>query len=439
MTLTLFLLFVFKPVEVSEYILKNGLKVIVYEEHFAPVVAVQIHYRIGSYNEPVGMTGISHLLEHMAFKGTKRYGPKEYDRIIDENGGEENAFTSIHQTVYWANLQKDRYEIALELEADRMENLLIAPADFSSEKNVVIEERRLEENDPYGNLFETLDLLSYTYHPYRQPIIGFMSDIERITRDDVYRWYKKFYNPANALIVIAGDVDNKGVLRQVKKHFGRIRGNPVKEKQFFEPPQNGERRFEVYKDVISAALAIHYHTVPINNKDSYPIDIIARILSYGKTSRFEKVIIQQKGLASSIWAYSSATKYGGSFVIFGIPQVGVEIGLLESAIDSELSRLKDGDFTLEEMERAKNQVLAQFVFRQDSPMGIGFSLGFWEIEGGNWRGINEYPKEIMGVTKEDIMRVANKYFIKDNRTVGYLTPRSKDEPHTLPSPLKGED
>ncbi len=422
MRLILSLLFTFKPIEVSEYVLDNGLKVLIYEEHFAPVVAVQIHYRIGSYNEPVGMTGISHLLEHMAFKGTKRYGPKVYDQIIDRAGGEENAFTSVHQTVYWANLQKDRYEIDLELEADRMENLLIAPDEFISEKNVVIEERRLEENDPYGSLFENLDLLSYTYHPYRQPIIGFMSDIGRITRDDVYKWYKRFYNPANALIVIAGDVNKEDALRLIKKHFSRIRGSPVREEEFLEPPQNGERRFKIYKDVTSPAIAIQYHTVARNNKDSYPIDIIAQILSAGRTSRFEKVIVQKKGLAASLRAYSSATKYGGSFVIFGIPQVDVKIEHLEAAIDSELERLRDGNFTVVELDRAKNQVFAQFIFRQDSPAGIGFSLGFWEIEGGGWQGINEYPEGIAGVTRDDIIRVANKYFTKDNRTVGYLIP-----------------
>uniref|UniRef100_A0A7C4TI17 Insulinase family protein n=1 Tax=candidate division WOR-3 bacterium TaxID=2052148 RepID=A0A7C4TI17_UNCW3 len=423
MLLNILFLLTFEPINVTEETLKNGLKILIYEDHFAPVVSTQIHYRVGSYNEPSGLTGISHLLEHMAFKGTKRYGPKEYDRIIDEAGGEENAFTSTHQTVYWANLYKDRYELEIMLEADRMKNLLIAEKEFVPEKMVVMEERRLGENDPYGSLFETLDLVTYFYHPYRNPVIGFMTDLEKISRDDVYKWYKKYYNPANAIIVISGDVDKKEAIRLVARHFEKIKGKPLQEPEFTEPPQNGERRFTLYKEVNFPALVINFRTVKINHPDSYVLDVISKILSFGESSRFKRILIRQKSLAVDLDAYSSVSKYDGTFSIFGIPQSKVSIEKLEEEIYLEIERLKSGDITDKEIEKAKNQTLAQFVFRQDSPAGIGFTIGHWEILSGSWQNINLYPEKILDVKKEDIIRVSNQYFTEENRTVGYLMPR----------------
>src|SRR4030042_4630071 len=255
-------LIAFQPLQVEETILDNGLKVLIYEDHFAPVVSVQVHYRVGAYNEVLGITGISHLLEHMAFKGTTKIVPKEYNKIIERSGGEENAFTSTHRTVYFANLSEDRYEIELELEADRMQNLTLAQKEFEPEKGVVMEERRLGENDPYSSFFEQLDFVSYSYHPYRRPVIGFMSDLEKISRDDVYNYYRKFYNPANAVVIVAGSVDPVDALKKVKKHLGKIPGRKVEEPVYAEPPQHGERRFILKREVHLPALAIQYHTVP---------------------------------------------------------------------------------------------------------------------------------------------------------------------------------
>ncbi len=420
----LFILTLFKPVEVFEYDLDNGLKVLVYEDHFAPVVSTQIHYRVGAYNEISGLTGISHLLEHMAFKGTKKYGPKEYDRIIDELGGEENAFTSTHQTVYWANLYKDRYENELMFEADRMQHLLLDDKEFSMEKGVVMEERRLGENDPYGSLFETLDLMTYLHHPYRNPVIGLMRDLENIQRDDVYNYYRKYYNPANAIIVISGDVNSEEALKLVKRYFAHIKGKQVKETEHYEEPQCGERRFKLLKEVNTPALAINYRTVVINHTDNYALDLIDKVLSYGKSSRFEENLIRDKGHAVHLDAYHSSSRYGGTFTVFGVPQDNVSLEDLESSIYAELDRLKKGDIQEAEIEKAKNQTLAQYVYRQDSPTGMGFTIGYWQIIGGNWRYLNTYPEKVLAVTKDDVVRCANQYFVETNRVVGYLLPRS---------------
>ncbi len=410
----------FQPIQVQEYQLGNGLKVLIYEDHFAPVVSTQVHYRVGSYYEPTGLTGVSHLLEHMAFRGTEKHGPKEYNRIIEEAGGYENAYTAVDRTVYYANLRSDRYEIELELEADRMQNLLIATEQFIPEKAVVMEERRLRENDPYSRLFEQLDLISYSYHPYRNPIIGFMPDIERITRDDVYDWYRRNYNPANALIVLAGDVDPSEALRLVKKHFGRIKGEPVPELEYHEPPQRGERRFVVKREVNQPALAIHYHTVPVDHEDMYVLDVISSILSSGYSSRFEQSLVRNKGIATTVRTYHQNLKYGGGFTIVAIPQSGIDINTLEREIYAEIESLQQTRVSQDELTKAKNQALAEAVYQQDSPERIGYYIGQLEITGRGWEHVNEYPVEIQKVTAQAITDAARRYFTVDNRTVGHL-------------------
>ena len=419
-------LFIFQPIRVDEYTLDNGLKLLVYEDHFAPVVSVQIHYRVGSYNESVGLTGISHLLEHMAFKGTAKHGPHEYSRMIEGAGGIENAYTSVNRTVYHAHLGSDRYELELELEADRMQNLLIAEEEYAPEKQVVMEERRLRENDPYYMIFEQLDLIGFSYHPHRRPIIGFMADIERISRDNVFEWYRRYYNPGNAVIVIAGDVIPEQAYALVKRYFGAIVGYKVEELEFAEPPQKGERRFEYCREVQMPALAIQYHTVTISHQDVSALDVLAMILSYGMSSRFEQNLVRDKGLATTANVYHVNYKYGGNFIIFGIPQADIALADLENAIYREIDSLKTVAVLDAELRKAKNQALASAVYQQDSPAGIGMRLGSWEIEAGGWEKLNKYFEEIQEVSKEDIIRVAQTYLTKDNRTVGYLLPEEEN-------------
>jgi zinc protease len=406
------ILIAFSPIEVTEYELSNGLTVLVYEDHFAPVVSTQIYYRVGSYNEPKGLTGMSHLLEHMSFKSSAHYAPLEYERTIEEAGGESNGFTSLHRTGYYANLHKDRYEFELEYEAERMSNLLIDPEEFEPEKGVVMEERRLWHNDPHQYFFEQLDLVSYTYHPYRNPIVGFMADLERTTRDDVYNWYRMHYNPANAVIVIAGSVDPADALEKVKKHFAGIPGKKVDEMTFTEPEQEGERRFELRRDIRTPIVGIQYHTVPAGDPDECALDVISMILTYGISSRFETDLVRKQGLATEMRVYHNTSKYGGDFIVYTVPQDGIEPVTLEQAILAELERLK----------KEPNQVLAQTVYTRDSASRVGYYLAWWEIVGNGWENINRYPAAIQEVTKGDIMNLAQKYFVKNNRTVGYLLP-----------------
>lgn len=416
------ILVAFEPIEVTEYELSNGLEVLIYEDHFAPVVSTQIYYRVGSYNEPKGLTGISHLLEHMAFKSTEHYPAKEYDRAIELAGGENNGFTATHRTGYYANLNKDRYEIELKFEAERMAKLLMTDEEFEPEKGVVMEERRLWHNDPHQYFFEQLNLMSYTHHPYRNPTVGFMQDLERTTRDDVYAWYRTYYNPANALIVIAGSVDPGDALKKIEKYFGGIAGTEVDEMVFTEPVQEGERRFELKRDIRTPVIGIQYHTVPAASPGECVLDVISMILTSGVSARLETDLVRDQGLATEIRTYHTTSKYGGDFIVLAIPQSGIEPGVLEQAINEQIERLKNEAVTDGELKKAQNQMLAQTIYNRDSPSRVGYYLAWWEIVGNGWEDINQYPSLVQNVTKDDIMSMAQRYFTKDNRTVGYLMP-----------------
>jgi zinc protease len=410
---------------VTEYTLKNGMRVLVYEDHSAPVVSTQIWYRVGSYNEPAGQTGISHLLEHMMFKGTKRYGPKEYDRIIDQHGGEENGFTGNHYTVYYANLFKDYYPIELAMEADRMANLRLDSLEFQRERKVVMEERRLSENDPYGLLFETFDEVAYLRHPYRNPTVGWMEDLQQITRRNLVDYYHKWYNPANALVVVAGDIKPAEARESVERSFGKIKGEPAPELVVMEPEQRGERRIEVKREVGSKAILIGYHIPEEGSADSDVLNVITGILFRGRTSRMYKKLVyeDQQALSCSGWVGNS--KYPGVFSIFAIPRQGKDLARLEESIYQGLEQLKTGDIEDRELARVKNQTIAGFLFRQDSFFGMGLGLANTEIITGSYRNLETYPERIGRVTKEEIREVAKKYFTKDNRTVAILVPEKE--------------
>ena len=410
---------------VTEYILKNGLKVLIYVDSSAPIVSTQMWYKVGSYYEPSGYTGLSHLLEHMGFKGSKKYGPGEFSRIIDENGGEDNAFTSELYTSYYENLAKDRYEIALDLEAERMKNLLLDPKEFVSEKQVVMEERRLGENSPTSVLWEKFYATAYLVHPYRTPVIGWMDDLERITRDDVYAHYRTYYTPQNAVLVIAGDIKPAEVIRKVERYFGRIKSRPVPKKDFYnaEPPQTGERRIKIKRDVKSPTLMIGYHVCGLDDPDFFVLEVIEGILLRGKSSRCYKRLVLEQALATGVWGGNDTEKDPGLFYFYVLPKSTELLDSTERTIYKELENLKKVPVTAEELERVTNQVIAGSIFSRDRIPSIARVLGRYTITTGSYKFFEEYPKKISSVTKEDIIRVARKYFTEDNRTVGILMPK----------------
>ncbi|HEB74997.1 MAG TPA: insulinase family protein [Nitrospirae bacterium] len=409
--------------EVKEYRLDNGLKVLIAEDHKAPVATFQIWYRVGSRNEPAGKTGISHLLEHMMFKGTPEYGSKVFSRLVQKNGGIDNAYTTRDYTAYYQVLASDRIGLSVRLEADRMENLLLAPADVRDERSVVMEERRMRyEDDPQSSLYEEVVATAFKVHPYHNPVIGWMSELASIGRQDLLRYYKRFYSPDNAVIIVAGDVKADELIREIRESFGGIPRGPEKEPVTSEePPQKGEKRIYLRKEAKLPYVMAAYHVPGFPDSDSAAIDVLASILS-GKSGRLYRNLVRDKKVALNAYAsYSGLNVDPYLFFIEGTVPPGGDAGDLEKALYEEIDRLKETAPSEREVQKAKNQMEAAFIMGQDSISFQARVLGVFEMLG-DWRLKDRYIEAIRGVTPEDVQRVARKYFTRENRTVGILIP-----------------
>ncbi|MDH5201903.1 MAG: insulinase family protein [Nitrospirota bacterium] len=410
---------------VKEYRLDNGLKVIIIEEHKAPIATFQVWYRVGSKDEPIGKSGLSHLLEHMMFKGTSQYGSKMFSRIVQKNGGMDNAYTTKDYTVYFQIFSSDRITLSVDLEADRMRNLTIDPKETLSERSVVMEERRLRyEDDPQNSLFEELIAASFKVHPYQRPVIGWMSDLKSIERDDLYNYYKAHYTPDNAVLVIVGDVNPDEMIKKITHSFGNIQPGPPKIKviSFTEPEQKGERRVFLKKEAELPYLLIAFHTPHFPHEDSYALDVLGLILSGGKSSRLYKSLVYEKKVALNLYAdYDGFHKDPYLFMFAATASPGKEIKEVEDALYEEIEKLKKEPPLEREVQKAKNQIESSFIMGQDSIYMQAMKYGIFEMLG-DWRLIDRYLDSIRKVTGEDIVRVAKKYLKEDNRTVGILIP-----------------
>ena len=409
---------------VSETVLPNGLKVLLLESHKAPVITFQVWYRVGSRNETWEKTGLSHMLEHMMFKGTTRFGPEQFSRIIQENGGNDNAFTSADYTAYFENLSADRVGVAVKMEADRMQNLLLRAEDFHTERMVVMEERRMRtEDDPQAFLLEQLQAAAFQQQPYHWPVIGWMEDIERLTLEDLKRYYGVYYNPLNAFLVVVGDFKKEELLSLIEKTFGAIpMGAPPDQQTSIDPPQKGERRIAVKKEAQLPFLLMGYHVPNLREPDSYVLEVIATLLSSGKSSRFYRNLVRERELVLSAEAdHSLLSRDPGLFLISAEPLPGREVAQVEKALDEELERLRREPVPAPELEKVKNLIEASFLTAQDSLFFQAMLLARFEIAS-SWRAVDDYLPSIRKVTPEDIQRVANQYLIPDRGTVGVLTP-----------------
>ena len=425
---------------VFETILPNGLKVILVEDHKAPLITFQVWYRVGSRNETWGKTGLSHVLEHMMFKGTEKVGPEEFSKIVQENGGNLNAFTSYDYTAYFENLSAGRVTVAIDLESDRMQNLVLRQEDFRTERMVVMEERRLRtEDNPQAYLFEQLIATAFQIHPYRWPIIGWMEDLQRLTLDDLKDYYRRYYSPANAFLVAVGDFKKEDLVSVIEKSFGSVPKGVLPEQEVGEEPnQIGERRIFVKKEAQLPSLVMGYHVPNLKKPDSYVLEVIASILSSGKSSRLYRSLVEEKRLALSADAdHSLLSRDPGLFYLSAEPLPGKEISEVEKALDQEVERLQKEPVGDGELEKAKNQLEASFIFGQDSIFSQAMLLARHEIALG-WRAMEDYLPSIRRVTKEDIRRVAARYLTQDNRTVGILIPLPPKEGKPLGegSPIK---
>jgi zinc protease len=429
--LVFFLLFLFiglhsavSASDVKEYRLENGLKVLIIEEHKAPVATFQVWYRTGARDEPAGKSGISHLLEHMMFKGTPNYGPSVFSKTVQKNGGTDNAYTTKDYTVYFELISSDRLALSIDLEADRMRNLLLDPKEFLSERQVVMEERRLRyEDDPQSSLFEEVAAAAFKVHPYRRPVIGWMSDIGSIERTDLYDYYRANYSPDNAVIIIAGDVNADGVLSKIRSAFGQIPpGASRKSIVSVEPEQTGEKKVFLKKEAELPFIILAYHTPSFPHEDSYALDILNVILSGGKSSRLYQSIVYEKKIALDVSAdYGSFSRDPYLFYFYATVSPGKEAKEVENALFDEIAKIQKEAPSVQELQKAKNQIESSFIMGQDSIYLQAMKYGIFEMLG-DWRLIDTYLEGIRKVTSQAVMEVAGKYLKEDNLTEGILIP-----------------
>ncbi|MFA5352719.1 MAG: pitrilysin family protein [Thermodesulfovibrionales bacterium] len=414
--------------ETKEYLLKNGMKVLVVEDHKAPLATFQIWYRVGAKDEPAGKTGMSHLLEHMMFKGTAKHGSKEFSNIVQRNGGMDNAFTTKDYTAYFQTLSSDRIGISIEMEADRMQNLLLNEADFQSERKVVMEERRMRyEDDPENSLYEEIIATSFKAHPYRWPVIGWMSDIANLKREDLVRHYREHYAPANAFIVISGDLNGDSIISTIRDNFEQIpAGEKTAEYRTEEPVQQGEKVFYLEKEAELPMVMMAYHVPAFPHEDSAALDLLASILAGGKSSRLYTRIVQESGLAISADAdYGGLYKDPFLFTFDSTAAPGKDIEELRKAIAAEIEKITAAPPSEQEVQKAKNQVEASFVFAEDSTYSRALYTGIFEMMG-DWSLMDKYLEGVRKVKPEDVQRVAKKYLTEENLTVGILKPVKKE-------------
>lgn len=432
---TVFLLPAASAGEVHEYSLDNGMKVFVKEDHRAPVVASMVWYRVGSSYEYNGITGVSHVLEHMMFKGTEKYGPGEFSRIIAENGGKENAFTSRDYTAYFQRLHKDRLEISMKMEADRMRNMKVQDEEFAKEIRVVMEERRMRtEDDPESLTYEAFNASAFLTSPYRWPVIGWMNDLEHMTAQDIRDWYRVWYAPNNAALVVAGDVDPDEVFALAQKHFGPLK--PVADltppKPRAEVRQLGERRITVKAPAELPYLLMGYKAPvvkPGNDEDwePYALEVLASVLDGGNSARFAKNLVRGRQVAANAGAgYSAFSRLETLFLFDGNPAQGHNISELETAIRKEIDKVKNEPVSEDELARIKAQVIAGDVYEQDSVFYQAMEIGRLETMGLDWRLGDEYSERIQQVTAEQVRDVARKYLVDEHLTVAVLDPQPLD-------------
>jgi predicted Zn-dependent peptidase len=459
--------------QMTKFTLANGLKFLVFERHEAPVVSFHTYADVGSVDEARGVTGLAHLFEHMAFKGTKTIGTKNYnaeakamakvdktfeaikaersqihpdkvrleqlnkqfkqeeqeagkyiipdqfESMLTRAGGKDfNAYTDNDATQYIVSLPSNKVELWMSIESDRFLNPVLR--EFYKERDVVMEERRMNENRPMGRLFEEFQAIAYKSHPYGDPVLGYMSDLENMSRTQAQAFFKKYYSPRNLTIAIVGDVNPQEIKKLAEKYFSGIPGgNKPSPVEAVEPPQMGERRITI-EDTAQPAVLIGYHRPDIESPDSVVFDSVSKILGIGRTSRLYKSLVKEKKIAVSVEADSGRNKYPGLFIIYAEPARGHTADECEKAVYAEIEKLKTEPVSSEELQKAKTRSRADVIGKLDSNSGLAARLTFYEVLTGDWRNLFRQLDKINMVNAADVQRVAKECFVTKNRTVGVI-------------------
>ena len=435
------------PSATEEHTLANGMRVIVKPDRRAPVVVSMVWYKVGSVDEFNGTTGVAHALEHMMFKGTSKVPAGEFSRVIAAAGGRENAFTTKDYTSYFETLQKKRLPLAFRLEADRMANLALSQEEFAKEIRVVMEERRWRTDDrPRSLVYEQLMATALNAYPYRRPVIGWMNDLENMRVEDAKDFYRRWYAPNNAILVVVGDVVPQEVFDLAEQQFGGIeqRALPQRKPQL-EPKQQGIKRLTVKAPAEQPYVLMAYHVPamrdPHNDWESYALDMLASVLDGDEASRLTRNLVREQRLASSAGAsYDGMARGPGMFYLSAVPTAGKTAQEAEQGLRRELQKIADEGVTGDELKRIRAQVIAGQVYERDSMFAQANEIGEMESIGLSYKDIDLMLEKLKQITPEQVQAVAKKFFSDDTLTVAYLDPQpvTGKRPAAPPSGLDHE-
>ncbi len=414
--------------EVHSVELANGLRALVVESHDAPVVNVQVWYHVGSKDEVAGRTGFAHLFEHLMFEGTKNLGPEQFSDYIVRSGGLDNAYTTEDATVFWETVPSSHLPVVLWLEADRMRNLEINEQVFNTEREVVKEERRLRfDNQPYGNVVESLYRHAYTVHPYGHLPIGSMEDLGHASLADIRSFYDTYYVPNNVSLVIVGDIDWQLAETYVHEYFGVLPpGSRSLERRIPpEPAQTAKRVVRLYQNVSLPAFVAGFHMPADGTPDAYPLRLSTKLLSDGESSRIHRRLVYEKQLALQAESTGNFTEDPNLFFVLAIMNPGQTPARGEAEVEDELARLKSEPVPPRELAKAKNQILRDFILTRQTAQSRGDQMGYAAVILKNPQLLDEELARFLAVTPEDIQRVAKKYFVPENMTLVEVFPQAE--------------
>ncbi|HEY4071921.1 MAG TPA: pitrilysin family protein [Herbaspirillum sp.] len=434
--------------QAQEFMLKNGMKIIVKEDHRAPTVAQMIWYRVGSIDEVNGTTGVAHALEHMMFKGTEHLKAGEFSSRVAALGGSENAFTNRDYTAYFQQIEKSRLPAVMALEAERMANLRFDQKEFAKEIRVVMEERRWRTDDqPSGLLNEAQNAAAFIAHPYHHPVVGWMNDLEHMTVGDVKAWYQRWYAPNNATMVIAGDVDAQQVRQMAEKYFGSIASKKLPDpavKPQNEPEQHGVRRVVVKAPAENAYVSLAFKAPTLKDvekdEDTYALDVLAAVLDGYDNARLNADLVRTAKIANDVDAsYDNISRGPSLFTLGGTPAASVSAEQLEAALRAEVAKIAEEGISPEELQRVKTQLVASQIYKRDSIFGQAMEIGGLEMTGISYKNIDRMIDKVKAVTAQQVQAVAQKYFGDDQLTVATLVPlplTGKPRPAPPPGALR---
>lgn len=422
-----------KVYNASTFTLGNGLQVVVVENHRMPVVSHMVWYKVGAADEPAGQSGLAHLLEHMMFKGTDSLKPGEFSGIIARNGGRENAFTSSDYTAYFQNIAVDRLPLVMKLEADRMRNLAFDEKEFLTERDVVIQERLMRiENEPDAQLYERASLALWVNHPYRNPIIGWMDEVSALTRENALDFYKKWYAPDNAILVISGDVTVDQVRSLAEEHYGSLsRGPGVQRQRNRQPPPDAAVRIDMaHPNVTQARWGTRYRVPGINTaasrQQTLALSVLSEILGGGQLGRLYRDLVIERKLAVDAGAgYSPLAVDDGVFDLYAMPRPGVSVEDLEKAVRAVVQTVLRDGLTVAEVEDAKARMQAGAIYARDSLQGPAYRVGMALSVGENLDALETWPQQIAGVSRDEVMEAARSWLRDTTAVIAVLRPGDK--------------